>query len=340
MRRKLLGVALVTMMSGLLLSGCKQNVGTPEDNAVVEEESDVEEEEDTEEDETMEEGEILIGYSCIDLENPYYVTLQKSIEYELKDTDMRLMARGAQSDAQLQNEQIQEMIDAGVEAVFLCPADREEITPALEALSEAGIPVINLDTQVKEVRLTDAYIGSDNKSAGTLCGNDLIARYPDGGSILIFECPAMNSVNERITGFEEAVKGGGFEVLARADANGEKDKAYEMMKEYLEEYPQIDAVMCGNDRMALGVFEAVRESGRTDVRIYGVDGSPEMKKELAAGTEVIAGTAAQSPINIGKKAVEILLALQNGDKYEEESIVETFFIDRDNVELYGTNGWQ
>ena len=236
MKRKILGIVFTAALGGLLLSGCKKNVGTPEDNAVVEEEeeSDGEEESDTEEateaaeaqetEEAMEEEDgILIGYSCIDLENPYYVTLQKSIEYELKDTDMRLMVRGAQSDAQTQNEQIQEMIDAGVEAVFLCPVDREEITPALEALSEAEIPVINLDTQVKNTELTAAYIGSDNRNAGKLCGKDLTNRCPDGGSILIFECSAMNSVNERITGFEEAVKSGGFEVLARADANGEKD---------------------------------------------------------------------------------------------------------------------
>ena len=112
------------------------------------------------------------------------------------------------------------------------------------------------------------------------------------------------------------------------------------MKGYLEEYPKIDAVMCGNDRMALGVLQALQESGRTGVKIYGVDGSPEMKQELASGTEAVAGTAAQSPVNIGKSAVETLLALRNDEKYEEETIVETFFIDGDNVELYGTNGWQ
>lgn len=98
----------------------------------------------------------------------------------------------------------------------MCPVDWEKITPALEALKEADIPVINIDTQVKDTDLIDAYVGSDNKNAGFLCGEDLMKQRPDGGRIVILECPSMNSINERITGFEEAVPIGDFEVLARA----------------------------------------------------------------------------------------------------------------------------
>ena len=75
----------------------------------------------------------------------------------------------------------------------------------LEALKEAGIPVINLDTQVKNSDLTAAFIGSDNKNAGYVCGKHLKEKCPDGGKILIFENKGINSVNERITGFEQAI---------------------------------------------------------------------------------------------------------------------------------------
>ena len=83
--------------------------------------------------------------------------------------------------------------------------DWEKITPSLEALKEADVKIINVDTQVKEMDYVDAYIGSDNYNAGVLCGEDLIKRCPDGGKVAILECPTQNSVNERITGFEETL---------------------------------------------------------------------------------------------------------------------------------------
>lgn len=334
MKKKILSAFFSVLLICVILSGCKKNVGTPEDNAVSEET------EETDNEEVEGESGYIFGYSCINMDNPYFDTLEKSIETALSEEDYQLIVKNPGSDAELQNQQIQELIDADVDAVFLCPVDWDAITPALEALKEADIPVINIDTQVKEADLVDAFVGSDNKNAGYVCGKDLIGQCPEGGSILILECPTMNSVNERITGFEQAIANAGFEVLDRADVNGEKEKAREKMKEFLDKYPHIDAVMCGNDQIALGALEAVQEAGRTDIRIYGVDGSPEVKAEIAKGNSPITGTGAQSPIHIGKTAVEVGIAILEGNDYEKETLEETFLINKENVELYGTDGWQ
>ena len=243
-------------------------------------------------------------------------------------------------DVNKQIQQIQEMIDEGVDAVFLAPVDWEAIKPALEALDEADIPVINVDTQVKDTDLTAAYIGSDNKNAGAVCGENLKTQCPDGGKVVLLECPSQNSVNERITGFEEAIKNAGFEVVARADAGGTKESAKEKMAQILAENPQVDAVMCGNDQMALGALQAAKEAGKSSLKIYGVDGSPEMKSELTDEKSMIAGTGAQSPINVGKQAAKIGEAILNDEDYEKTTYIDTFFIGKDNVEMYGTNGWQ
>lgn len=332
MRKRLLSVLFMVMFAVTAVTGCKKNVGTPEDNAVTER--------DDKESAEKEESGYLFGYSGIDTGNPYFETLELSVRTELETQGHRLMSRNPQSDAQLQNEQIRELIDAKVRAVFLCPVDSEQITEGLEALAKAGIPVINMDTQVKENSLTEAFVGSDNKNAGFVCGEDLKERLPNGGKVVILECSSRNSVNQRITGFEESIANAGFEVLNRADVDGDRVKAKEEMKKFLEEYPEIDAVMCGNDPIALGVLEAVEEADRKNILIYGVDGSPEVKQKLAANDLSLVGTGAQSPINIGKRAVETALAIVNGDSFETEIYEKTFLITRDNVELYGTDGWQ
>ena len=100
----------------------------------------------------------------------------------------------------------------------------------------------------------DAYIGSDNHSAGVICGEDLIERCPEGGKVAILECPTQNSINDRITGFEEqlATAEKGFEVVAREDTGGEFEKALEASQRILKEHPDIVAIMCGNDQLAVG----------------------------------------------------------------------------------------
>ena len=252
----------------------------------------------------------------------------------------RLMTKDPEADSDTQISQIQEMIDAGVDAVFLCPVDWEEITPALEALDEADIPVINLDTEVKEMDYIDAFVGSDNRNAGYVCGQDLLENKPDGGMIVIVESSSVNSVNERITGFEEAIANGGFEVIQRIDAGGDVSVVKPALTELLQSGEQIDAIMCGNDQMAEQVLAALDEAGNTDPLVYSVDGSPATKTALTDPDSPMQGVGAQSPINMGKTAVKVASAVLEGGAFSRENYEETFFIGRDNVEMYGTDGWQ
>lgn len=312
------------------LSGCKKNVGTPEDNAIVEDDGE----------ETVERENYLFGYSCTNLEDPYFQAIKKSLEVAVQKEDAGLLVKDAQSDAEQQNQQIQEMIDAKVDAVFLTPVDSDKITEGLQLLEEANIPVINIDIRVKETDLVDAYVGSDNRNAGYVCGEDLLAQCPEGGKILIMENSSVSSMNERITGFERAIANEGFSVLSRAQMQGDREHAKEKMKEFLAAYSQIDAVMCANDQIALGVLDAAQEAGRTDMLVYSVDGSPQIKTEIAKEDSLMRGTGAQSPIKVGQSAAEVCLAVLEGEEYKSEIQIETVFIYKENVELYGTNGWQ
>ena len=334
MRKRILLIFLTVFSAAVLMSGCKRNVGTPEDNAVVEETDETDENEGEEN-----EGRIF-GYSCSDMSNPFYETLKDSIRTSLEEQGDGILVKDPAGDAAAQVTQIREMIEAEVDAVFVCPVDWEEITPALEELEEADIPVFNLDIEVKDTDLTDAFVGSDNHNAGYVCGENLTEKRPDGGRIVIVENPSVNSINERITGFEEAIANAGFEVVRRIDAGGDISAVKEEMKALFAQDMQIDAVMCGNDQMAEQVLAAAEESEGWDGLVYSVDGSPEIKSALTDPESPMEAAGAQSPINIGKTAVQVATAILNGDDYEKENYEDTFLINRDNVEMYGTDGWQ
>ena len=165
-----------------------------------------------------------------------------------------------------------------MDAVFLCPVDWKKIEPALDALEEADIPVINLDTKVYESGKVAAFVGSDNRNAGYVCGEDLVERKPDGGQVVIVENLNVNSVCERITGFEEAVSKGAFEVVKRIQTGNDVSGLKQQVAQVLAQNPDLDAIMCGDDQMAEQVREAITEAGQEKVYVYSVDGSPASKK--------------------------------------------------------------
>ena len=98
---------------------------------------------------------------------------------------------------------------------------------------------------------------------------------PDGGKIAILECPTQNSINDRITGFEEAIAQAenGFEVVERMDTKGEFELALEAAQKILGgEHPDIQARSCVEmTNWQLQLRRRFNVAELDNVIIYGVD---------------------------------------------------------------------
>lgn len=281
----------------------------------------------------------VFGYTSMTQNNPFFQVLEKSIREKVEANGDKLVTTNPAMNVELQINQIEDMIAQGIDAIFLNPVDWEGIRPALVMLEEAGIPIINYDTEVKDFKYVTAYVGSDNKNAGRVAGEDLVKRYPDGGKIAVLDSPTMNSINDRISGFMEAIEGKNFKIVAQQDGKGDLETSLGITEDILQAHPDIIAIMGGNDPTALGALAAAKAANKTDIAIYGVDGSPSAKAAIAEGG-AFAGTGAQSPISIGKISVDVAYKVLKGEKFEKRTPVETFIINKDNVEKYGTDGWQ
>lgn len=280
------------------------------------------------------------GFSCLTMDNPYFIELEHSLRKQVEAQGNVLITKNAQSDAKLQEQQIEELIEEGIDAIFLTPVDWIKIESSLERLNEEGIKIINLDTQVQAFDKVDAYVGSDNSNAGQLCGEDLLLRLPEGGKIIIVECPNRNSINERIKGFEKAVAKQGFEVVARIDAKGDLEVALPEVEEALKNNPDVVAIMCGNDPTALGALVAANSVGASNLIIYGIDGSPEVKEEIAKEGSLIVATVAQSTDTIAQEAAAVALQMMNDEKYEDVTYIDTYIITKENVSEFNIHTWQ
>ena len=128
--------------------------------------------------------------------------------------------------------------------------------------------------------------------------------------------------------------------MAQQDAKGNLEVSMGIAEDLLQGNSDVVAIFGGNDPTALGALAAANAAGLEDVLIYGVDGSPDVKSELASGDSLMEGTGAQSPVAIAEKAVEIMYDIMEGKEVEDRYPVDTFLITADNVEEYGTDGWQ
>ena len=221
------------------------------------------------------------GATYMNMDNPYFVAMDNSIEMALAANGDILLTRDPVKDQEKQNEQILELIEAGVEVIFINPVDWKAIKPALEACYEAGVALFNLDTYVYDRAYITASIMSDNYQAGVLIAEDIMAK-KDRASIVIINDTNVNSTDLRVAGFLDTLEGReAYEVVYYSRETSSLEGAMEITKKMLTRNIDFDVILGGNDPTALGALAALQQAGMEleDVLIYGIDGSPDGKTD-------------------------------------------------------------
>lgn len=279
------------------------------------------------------------GSTYMTMNNPYFDILNGGIKEVVEANGDFLITRDPAQDQEKQNSQIMEMIEEGVNAIFVNPVDWKKVKPALIACKEANIPVFNVDTLVFDTDLVASIIASDNYNAGVQCAEDMMLKL-DYADIVILDQPIINSITQRIQGFKDTIKNHkNFRVVVQEAAGGELEVAMEVMNRIIESEVTFNVVMGGNDPTALGALAALESRHKTgDILIYGVDGSPDGKMMIKEG--YLEGTSAQYPSDMGKIAAEVAYAYLQGKKIEENIVVPVTLITKNNLDSFSIDEWQ
>lgn len=281
----------------------------------------------------------VFGATYMTRNNPYFDVLNDAITQAVEGNGDILISRDPCQDQEKQNGQILEMIDEGIEVLFLNPVDWITVRPALEACREAGVVVINIDTVVKDREYVTSIIETDNYQAGVLCAQDMMQRV-DEARIVVIDSPGQTSIINRIDGFLDTIKGNSnYQVVYTGTSRGEFEISAEAMQKVLEEEIDFNVVLGGNDPTALGALATLQQYRKEDgVLIYGIDGSPDFKGMLKLG--YVTGTSAQSPETIGRVAADIAYDYLNGEEVPEYLSIDPYMITEENLDDYEVNGWQ
>jgi ribose transport system substrate-binding protein len=283
------------------------------------------------------------AYCTSTLNNPFMTTIGDALKKACEENGDELVVYDPQYDQAKQISQIEDAITQGVDGIFLLPVDSDGVKTVLQTAKDKDIPVIALDNPVTDVDLVDANVASDNYNAGYIVGQAMLEDFPGGAKVAVIDSPTMVACVDRFEGFaaalEEASMTDKFEICAQQDAQASLEKAMPIADNMIQANPDIEAFYGINDPTALGIIAALQAADKLgDIKIYGVDGSPDGKSAIENGTLQI--TAAQSPVGIAHTAYENILKALDGETIEKDIKVETFKIDKDNVSEYGTDGWQ
>ncbi len=281
----------------------------------------------------------VFGATYMTMNNPYYHVLDAQLRAGIEARGDVLLTRDAAMDQQRQNQEIQELIDAGVSAIFMTPVEWDTSKEGVQIAASAGVPVIVVDALVQDGSLAACSVVSDNYQAGVLCAQHLLS-VRDSAKILLLEHISAQSAAERIQGFKDTIMGHeGFEILGSGESDGQIENAMPVMEELLRQYPEADTLMALNDPSAFGGLAAIQGAGLSDrFLVYGVDGSPEGKALVS--DRFMTATCAQFPYKVAEEAVAQAYQAIEGGCERREVIVPVELLTADNVDQYGTDGWQ
>ena len=206
--------------------------------------------------------------------------------------DYDLVVNGIKNETDLAEQVglVEQMVAQGVQAIVIAPADSKALVTVLKRAKDAGVLVINIDNKLdadtlKQAGLQIPFVGPDNRAGAKAVGEVLAKNLKAGDEVAIIEgvTTAFNG-QQRKAGFEDAMNAAGMKIVSSQSGQWEMEKANGVAAGILAANPNVKALLCANDNMALGAAAAVQAAGKAgQVQIVGFDNIAALKPLLADG---------------------------------------------------------
>jgi len=225
-----------------------------------------------------------------------------------------LIANGIKNETDLSEQValVDQMVAMQVSAIVIAPADSKALIPALKRAQNAGIVVINIDNRLDAAAMQESglrvpFVGPDNRAGALAVGRVVTAQLQKGDPVAIIEgIPTADNGRQRRLGFEDAIQEAGLNLVSVQSGQWEMEKANTVAGSLLNAHPNLKAIFCANDNMALGAVAAVKAAGRDGrVLIAGFDNIKAMGALIASGA--VTATADQHGDQLAVFGIEAAL---------------------------------
>ena len=263
--------AVLTMVGLVLICGCRQKSGQP-----------------------AAKGKPTVALVMKSLANEFFKTMEEGARAhheQNKDAyDLKVVGIKNETDVTQQIHYVNMMIAQGVDALVIAPADSKALVAVCKQAIDAGIIVVNIDNKfdaqvLKDRNVNINFVGPDNRKGARLAGEYLARKLQAGDKVAIIE-GAPNAFNgiQRKLGFEDAMRDGRMTIVSSQSGYWETDRARPVASAVINEYPDLKAILCANDNMAVGAVAALGAADKLGaIQVVGFDNIAAVQRLLKEG---------------------------------------------------------
>lgn len=261
------------------------------------------------------------------LANEFFLTMEQGAQSHQKahPDSYDLLVNGIKDELDVgrQIDLVEQMIAQKVQAIVIAPADSKALVPVCQKAQRAGIVVVNIDNKFDDAVLASSsvripFVGPDNRHGARLVGEHLAKHLQPGDPVAIIE-GAPNAFNgiQRKLGFEDAMNAHQMKIVSSQSGYWEMDKANQVVVAIISEHPNLKALLCANDSMALGAVAALRGANKLgSVKVVGYDNIPAAQRLLQEGH--ILATADQHADQLAVYGIEYALEMLKSNVTPED----------------------
>jgi len=234
------------------------------------------------------------------LANEFFLTMEQGAKnHQAAHSDeYDLICNGIKDelDVNRQIQLVENMVSQGVQAIVIAPADSKALVAACKKAQDAGVVVVNIDNKLDDAVLAERgikipFVGPDNRKGAKTVADFLAKKLQPGDPVAIVEGvpTAFNGIQRKL-GFEDAMNGAGMKIVTSQSGSWEMAKANQVVAAMITEHPELKAVLCANDSMALGAVAALKSADRVgankvgQVLVIGYDGISAVRERIKDGS--------------------------------------------------------
>ena len=262
--------------------------------------------------------------------------MQKEMEREFSfHPEIDFFIKNAQLNSEKQVEQIHELLEEKIDLLIVSPNEAEPLTPTIDKVYKAGLPVIVVDRNILSKNYT-AFIGASNYKVGLNAGAYVSALLKGKGNIVEVNGLLQGSSADigRHNGFLDFIKTQpGLSVKARCILDTEKGSVVDQLSGYLKNNNDIDLIYCHDDRVAFAASKLCNGLGLTGkINIIGIDGLPGKNNGIDLVESGILKATILYPSG-GKESIQTAVNILEKKPYNRETDLATTIIDSTNVRI-------
>jgi len=272
------------------------------------------------------------------LNNPWFVVLGESAAARARELGYEAQIFDSQNNSAKEAEHFDNIIAMGYDAILFNPTDADGSVQNVKRAKEAGIPTFCMDREINSRDAATTQLLSDSFTGCVKLGQYFVRQMNKKGNYVeILGLVGDNNTWNRSKGFHSVVdEFPELKMVAQQSADFDRNKAMDVMETIMQANPDINAVFCGNDAMALGAYQAVLAAGKADkVKIFGFDGSDDAINGIAEGK--IAATVMQFPVLMSRTSADLADEYIKGKRdFSTKTPVEVVLVTSENVSKYLT----